>query len=82
MTSTEVPRGRRRPAVVDAPSNLGLRPPVEGTVPGCYKLAGALRDCGVVRRLGAEDAGCVTPPTSAPRRARTSPWRPGAARRT
>ncbi len=72
MTSTEVPRGRRRPAVVDAPSNLGLRPPVEGTVPGCYKLAGALRDCGVVRRLGAEDAGCVTPP-----RYDRGGWKPG-----
>ncbi len=49
-------------AVIDAPSNLGLRPPVEGAVPGCYKLAGALRDNGIIRRLGAEDAGCVTPP--------------------
>jgi arginase len=48
--------------VVDAPSNLGLRPPVPGAVPGCYKLAGALRDCGLVRGLGAEDAGYVTPP--------------------
>lgn len=49
-------------AVIDAPSNLGLRPPSPGVVPGCYKLAGALRDCGLVVRLGAEDAGCVTPP--------------------
>ena len=30
--------------VLDAPSNLGLRPPAPGTVPGCYKLAGALRE--------------------------------------
>jgi arginase len=52
----------RRLAVLDAPSNLGLRPPAEGLVPGCYKLAGALRDCGLVRRLAAQDAGCVTPP--------------------
>jgi len=52
----------RTAAVIDAPSNLGLRPPAEGVVPGCYKLAGALRDCGLVTRLGAEDAGCVTPP--------------------
>ena len=51
-----------RPAVLDAPSNLGLSPPAEGVIPGCYKLAGALRDCGFVRRLGAGDAGCVTPP--------------------
>jgi arginase len=37
-----------RLAVLDAPSNLGLRPPSAGTVPGCYKLAGALRDQGLV----------------------------------
>jgi arginase len=49
-------------SVLDAPSNLGLRPPAPGVVPGCYKLAGAIRDRGVIRRLGAEDAGCVTPP--------------------
>lgn len=30
----------RNIAVVDAPSNLGLRPPAPGTVPGCYKPAG------------------------------------------
>ncbi len=41
--------------VLDAPSNLGLRPPAPGTVPGCYKLAGALREQGVVRRLGAQE---------------------------
>ncbi|QFY05801.1 arginase family protein [Nonomuraea phyllanthi] len=53
---------RQRPALLDAPSNLGLRPPAAGTVPGCYKLPGALRDNGLLRRLAAEDAGCVTPP--------------------
>jgi len=58
--------------VLDAPSNLGLRPPVEGTVPGCYKLAGALRDCGFVRRWDAEDAGYVTPP-----RYDRGGWKPG-----
>ena len=62
----------RRIAVLDAPSNLGLRPPVEGTVPGCYKLAGALRDCGLLARLGAEDAGYVTPP-----RYDRDGWKPG-----
>ncbi|GAA1672942.1 arginase family protein [Glycomyces endophyticus] len=49
-------------AVLDAPSNLGLRPPAPGVVPGCYKLAGALRDQGLLSRIGAEDAGCATPP--------------------
>jgi arginase len=48
--------------VVDAPSNLGLRPPFPGTVPGCYKLAGALRDQGLLERLGAREGGVVTPP--------------------
>ncbi|MGY0233849.1 arginase family protein [Longispora urticae] len=52
----------RRTLVLDAPSNLGLRPPAPGTVPGCHKLAGALRDHGFVSRIGAADAGCVTPP--------------------
>ena len=59
-------------AVLDAPSNLGLRPPAPGTVPGCYKLAGALRDRGIVHRLGATDAGYVTPP-----RYDRGDWRPG-----
>ncbi|HET6291849.1 MAG TPA: arginase family protein [Kribbella sp.] len=58
--------------VVDGPSNLGLRPPTPGTVPGCYKLAGALRDEGFVARIGAEDAGCVTPP-----RYDRGDWKPG-----
>src|SRR5215218_4002946 len=66
-------RGRSgRVAVVDAPSNLGLRPPVDGAVPGCYKLAGAVRDNGLVRRLDAVDAGCVTPP-----RYDRGSWKPG-----
>jgi arginase len=61
-----------RAAVLDAPSNLGLRPPAPGVVPGCYKLAGALRDCGLIARLSAEDAGCVTPP-----RYDRLAWQPG-----
>ena len=51
---------------------MGLRPPVEGAVPGCYKLAGALRDEGFVGRIGAEDGGCVTPP-----RYDRGDWKPG-----
>ena len=58
--------------VVDGPSNLGLRPPLAGTVPGCYKLAGALRDQGFLGRIGADDAGCVTPP-----RYDRGDWQPG-----
>ncbi|MFI7066584.1 arginase family protein [Kribbella sp. NPDC050124] len=62
----------RSRVVLDGPSNLGLRPPVEGTVPGCYKLAGAIRDQGFVQRIGAADAGCVTPP-----RYDRAGWKPG-----
>ncbi|GAA0922690.1 hypothetical protein GCM10009554_00440 [Kribbella koreensis] len=58
--------------VLDGPSNLGLRPPAVGTVPGCYKLAGALRDQGFLGRIGAGDAGCVTPP-----RYDRGDWKPG-----
>ncbi|WP_406313728.1 arginase family protein [Streptosporangium sp. NBC_01639] len=52
----------RRLVVIDAPSNLGLRPPAEGTVPGCYKLAGALREQRLVQRLGAHEGGVLVPP--------------------
>ena len=56
-----------RPIVVlDAPSNLGLRPPAPGVAPGVYKLAGALRDQGILTRLGATDGGVVTPPRYLP----------------
>ncbi len=62
----------RRLAVLDAPSNLGLRPPSSGAVPGCLKAPGALRDHQLVARLAADDAGCVTPPRYDP-----GDWRPG-----
>jgi arginase len=52
----------REIVVLDAPSNLGLRPPAPGAVPGVYKLAGALRDKRLVERLAAVDGGVVVPP--------------------
>lgn len=52
----------RNIVVVDAPSNLGLRPPAPGTVPGCHKLAGALREQRLVQRLRALEGGVVVPP--------------------
>ena len=61
-----------RIAVLDAPSNLGLRPPTPTSVPGCAKAPGALRDQGLVARLGARDAGCLTPPRYDP-----GGWQPG-----
>ncbi|MEH1167554.1 arginase family protein [Micromonospora sp. CPCC 205539] len=62
----------RRIAVLDAPTNLGLRPPTSTSVPGCAKAPGALRDHDLLARLRARDAGCITP-------ARYDPgdWRPG-----
>ncbi|WP_258943971.1 arginase family protein [Actinomadura luteofluorescens] len=49
-------------AVLDAPSNLGLRPPREGHEPGVRRLARALRGHDIVGRLRAGDAGRVDPP--------------------
>ncbi|WP_394851158.1 arginase family protein [Pendulispora rubella] len=51
--------------VVDAPFNLGLRPPKPGHEPGVRKLAGALRATDLVARLGATDRGAVAPPAYA-----------------
>lgn len=51
-------------ALVSAPTNLGLRPPVRGGVPGTAKAPEALREAGLHRRLhagGAVDAGVVLP---------------------
>ncbi|MER7458469.1 arginase family protein [Micromonospora sp. NPDC126480] len=62
----------RRIAVLDAPTNLGLRPPTPTSVPGCAKAPGAMRDHGLLARLRARDAGCVTPPRYDP-----GDWRPG-----
>jgi arginase len=52
--------------VIDAPTNLGLRPPAPGMEPGVKNLAAALRKTGLVERLGARDAGQVEPPSYAP----------------
>ncbi|MCP3800145.1 arginase family protein [Allokutzneria sp. A3M-2-11 16] len=62
----------RTVAVLDAPSNLGLRPPKPGTVPGTAKAPGALREAGLLDRLDAEDAGHLV----APRYDRAD-WQPG-----
>lgn len=62
----------RQIVVIDAPSNLGLRPPAPGVSPGVNKLAGALRDQGLLPRLTAHDGGVVTPPRY------VAGWEPGA----
>ena len=53
-------------AVLDAPSNLGLMPPSPGTEPGVRRLPGALRERGLISRIGAIDAGRVVPPAYDP----------------
>jgi arginase len=55
----------RRLAVLDAPSNLGLKPPSPGQEPGVKNMPGVLRAHGVIQRLRAEDAGSVVPPAYA-----------------
>ncbi|WP_327085016.1 arginase family protein [Nonomuraea sp. NBC_01738] len=57
--------------VLDAPSNLGLKPPAPGVVPGVYKAPWALREHRLVHRLGAVDAGVVVPPRY------DATWQPG-----
>lgn len=49
--------------VLDAPSNLGLKPPAPGREPGVRHLPHRLRSLGLVERLGARDAGVVPAPT-------------------
>ncbi|UAJ79160.1 arginase family protein [Leifsonia sp. ZF2019] len=49
-------------ALVSAPTNLGLRPPQPGSVPGADKAPEALREAGLFGRLlasGARDAGAI-----------------------
>lgn len=51
-------------ALIGAPSNLGLRPPEPGSVPGTAKAPEALREAGLhdrMSRVGARDAGTVIP---------------------
>jgi arginase len=53
---------RRRIAVLDAPSNLGLRPPQPGRQPGVRHLPNSLRAHGLLQRLQAHEAGEIKPP--------------------
>lgn len=51
-------------ALISAPTNLGLRPPEPGAVPGADKAPEALREAGLYRKMlgaGARDAGVVLP---------------------
>ena len=59
-------------SIVDAPTNLGLRPPAPGVVPGCAKAPAALREAGLLDRLTATDAGALVAP-----RYDAGGWQPG-----
>src|ERR1700751_346108 len=48
--------------ILDAPSNLGLKPPAGGREPGVKWMAQAIRSRDLLRRLGAIDAGKVETP--------------------
>ncbi|MCP2340306.1 arginase family protein [Actinomadura rupiterrae] len=52
----------RRVSLLDAPSNIGLRPLYEGHVPGVRRLPEALRAHGLAEKLDAEEAGRVEAP--------------------
>jgi len=53
---------KRKIITLDAPSNLGLRPPQPNHLPGVWKLPAALRAQGLLQRLDAQEAGEVHPP--------------------
>ena len=52
----------RHVAILDAPSNLGLKPLSPGKEPGVKNMPGTLRAHGILQRLRAEDAGMIVPP--------------------
>jgi arginase len=52
--------------LLDAPSNLGLRPPREGAVPGTAAAPAAFREAGLLQSLHAVDGGRVEPPPYSP----------------
>jgi arginase len=59
---TEQPSASSQFAVIEAPSNLGLRPPETGAVPGADKSPAALREAGLqehLRGMGGREAGVV-----------------------
>lgn len=68
-----------RIVAVDAPSNLGLRPPAPGVEPGARKAPAALRATGLLQRLGARDAGRVQAPAYSPDPDRVVGFRNGSA---
>jgi len=56
----------RAPTIIEAPSNLGLRPPRAGAAPGVRRLPEALAAAGLPAALSARWGGRVAPPPYAP----------------
>lgn len=67
----------RKLIVIDAPSNLGLRPPRPGAVPGVRRMAEVLRQHGLLQRLKAQDGGRIAPPAYSPEPEMTTGFRNG-----
>lgn len=65
--------------LIDAPSNLGLRPPRPGVEPGVRRMPDALRATGLLRRLRAHDGGRVEAPAYSPEPDHATGFRNGAA---
>ncbi|WP_200957167.1 arginase family protein [Lysobacter sp. Root690] len=65
--------------LIDAPSNLGLRPPRPGVEPGVRRMPDALRATGLLRRLRAHDGGRVEAPAYSSEPDHTIGFRNGAA---
>src|SRR5258706_10335013 len=53
-------------AIIDAPSNLGLKPTTVGKEPGVFKLPEALRAAGIMSGLNATAGGRIVPPPYMP----------------
>src|SRR5687767_101541 len=66
-------------AIIDAPSNLGLRPLRPNHIPGANKLADALRAQGIVTQLHAHDAGRIPPLPYSPTKEPITGFKNGAA---
>lgn len=66
-------------ALLDAPSNLGLRPPSPGVEPGVKRLAEAIRATGLPKRLGVQDMGRVLAPPYSPEAEPVTGYRNGLA---
>lgn len=54
--------------IIEAPSNLGLKPPSPGKVPGVFRMPSALNSAGIVERLSAFPGERVVPPPYSPER--------------